>query len=244
MLDDIENLQAGRRLRDLQPAAPGRQRGAIRQPTRRYNRAMQPVGVLSMSTDLEIQSGMEIPRVIMHLPQGRRMGNEGERRSPPFSLSRFDNCRNEHGRWTRHKNSTGNIALQATSGETPKQATDPKCPSEILMRLLKPYSDKGLKAQKQTSQHGRKTDLGVSPSVFPASPWLQSNITGGCQRPTFPGCKAAARHESRRSRKSVDRQPQMVGGKGQAVGSSLGGLGSAVASAVARILVYRQQNGP
>ncbi len=99
-----------------------------------------------MSTDLKVQRGMEVPRVIMHLPQGSWMEDDGEWRTPSFSRNRNINWRNGYKLWTRHKNSTGNIALQATSGETPWQATAPKCSGEILTELSTSYSNKGFKS--------------------------------------------------------------------------------------------------
>lgn len=44
--------------------------------------------------------------------------------------------------WTKHKNSTENIALQATSGETSEQVAPPKCSGEIIAQLSKSCTSK------------------------------------------------------------------------------------------------------
>jgi len=40
-----------------------------------------------MPTDLEIQRGVEVPGLIMNLPQGGGMGDDGEWRPPSFCLN-------------------------------------------------------------------------------------------------------------------------------------------------------------
>lgn len=81
---------------------------------------------------------MEVPGVIKHLPQGSWVGDDREWRTPSSSRNGNTNWRNGYKLWTRHKNSTGNIALQATGGETPWQALAPKCAGETLEELSSP----------------------------------------------------------------------------------------------------------
>jgi hypothetical protein len=87
MLDDVEDLQTGRRLRDLKASPPSRQGCPVRKPSSGHDRPMQPMGVLAMPTDLEIQRGVEVPGLIMNLPQGGGMGDDGEWRPPSFCLN-------------------------------------------------------------------------------------------------------------------------------------------------------------
>ncbi|MFB7881876.1 hypothetical protein [Brevundimonas diminuta] len=99
-----------------------------------------------MSTNLKIQRSVEVVRMLENFPQTGWVDNDGQRRPPPFPLSWHGNWRNGYKLWTRHKNSTGNIALQATSGETPWQAPAPKCSGERLTELSPSYSNKGFKS--------------------------------------------------------------------------------------------------
>jgi|GEM_PF-717815 len=85
-----------------------------------------------MPADLEVQRGVEVPRVIMNLPQGSGMDDDGQRRATSPSLNGFANRRGNDKLRTAHKNSTGNIALQATGGETNAEPPDPKCSRRIL----------------------------------------------------------------------------------------------------------------
>lgn len=87
MLDNIEDLQARRRFRDLQAAPPRRKSGPIRQAAGSHNRAMEPIGVLAMSADLQIQRSVEVPGFVMNLPQALRMGDDRQRRAASFPLN-------------------------------------------------------------------------------------------------------------------------------------------------------------
>lgn len=79
-----------------------------------------------MPADLQIQRSVEVPRVIMNLPQGSGMDDDGQRRAASPSLNGFANRRGNDKLRTAHKNSTGNIALQATDGETIAEPPHPK----------------------------------------------------------------------------------------------------------------------
>lgn len=46
-----------------------------------------------MPADLEIQRGVEVPGVIMNLPQGREMDDDRQRRATSYSLNGFANRR-------------------------------------------------------------------------------------------------------------------------------------------------------
>lgn len=95
MLDDVEYLQAGGGLRDLQAPPPSREGRPVRQPAGDHDGPVQTMGVLAMPADLKIQRGVEVPGVIMNLPQGSWMSDDRERRTPSFS-------RNGRVHWRRH----------------------------------------------------------------------------------------------------------------------------------------------
>jgi len=75
---------------------------------------MQPVSVLSMSTDLKVQRSVEVVRMLENFPQTGWVDNDGQRRPPPFSLGWDSNWRRHDRFWIVHKNSTGNIVFGTT----------------------------------------------------------------------------------------------------------------------------------
>jgi hypothetical protein len=48
---------------------------------------MEPIGILAMSPDLQIQRSVEIPGFVMNLPQALRMGDDRQRRAASFPLN-------------------------------------------------------------------------------------------------------------------------------------------------------------
>jgi hypothetical protein len=104
---------------------------------------MQTVRVLPMPADLEIQGGVEVPRVIMNLPQGSGMDDDRQRRATSSSLNGFANRRGNDKLRTTHKNSIGNIALQTTDGETNVEHPDPNRLAKNLGVMSAPPQRKG-----------------------------------------------------------------------------------------------------
>jgi len=48
---------------------------------------VEPIGVLAVSADLQIQGSVEIPGFVMNLPQALRMGDDRQRRAASFPLN-------------------------------------------------------------------------------------------------------------------------------------------------------------
>ncbi|WEK58878.1 MAG: hypothetical protein P0Y52_04905 [Candidatus Brevundimonas phytovorans] len=84
MLDDVEDLQARGRLRDLQTALPSREGGPVRQAAGGNHCTVQPIGILAVSSDLQIEGGVEILRMLMNLPQAGGWVTMGSGGRPRF----------------------------------------------------------------------------------------------------------------------------------------------------------------